>query len=356
MKKSIIKSIFIVLLCVMVLAAIVDYAITIYAYNSNIVHRYESYEPKMPRVSDFPGLNATEYSFENDHGEKLAGVLYSYDVEPKGIIIFAHGLGDGHRSYMGYADYFAQNGYYVFAFDVTGCDNSEGDSIRGVPQSVVDLDRAISFVEESGNFPELPIGLWGHSWGAYTVSAVLNYHPEVKAVIECAGCNASSDIFQLGAEEVLGDFACVMMPCVKIHEALHYGKYATQTAINGFDNSEAAVMCVHSDSDQVVGAKYGYDKYIAKYKDDPRFTFLVLEGRDHNYMFDDNTYREAFNEEFKKWAETLDYDPELKENYDRFVKDKADYINEHLDREKWSHKRDPELFKQFLDFYDKNLL
>jgi hypothetical protein len=105
----------------------------------------------------------------------------------------------------------------------------------------------------------------------------------------------------------------------------------------------------------VVAAKYGYDKYIKKYKDDPRFTFLVLEGRDHNYMFDDDSYRQAFNEEFNKWRDSLDYDPRDKVNYDRFVEDKANYIRENLDREKWSHKRDPELFKQFLDFYDSNM-
>ena len=276
--KKVIRNIIIVLICLVALVAILDYAGTVYAYNENIVHRYESYEPRMLKVSDFTGLNCTEYTFENNHGEKLAGYLYSYDLEPKGIIIFAHGLGAGQNGYMGYADYFAQNGYYVFAYDVTGCDASEGDSIRGVPQAVVDLDRAISFVENSGNFPDLPIGLWGHSWGAYSVSTVLNYHPEVKAVIECAGCNASSDIFQLGAEQMAGEYADVMMPCVKIHEALHYGKYASRTAMDGFDNTDAAIMCVHSDSDEVVAAKFGYDKYISAGRYNRRIVELITLG------------------------------------------------------------------------------
>ena len=37
------------------------------------------------------------------------------------------------------------------------------------------------------------------------------------------------------------------------------------------------------------------------------------------------------------------------------MKDKADYINEHLDRYKWSHRLDEELFDTFLEFYEKNI-
>ncbi|WP_028125397.1 helix-turn-helix domain-containing protein [Eremococcus coleocola] len=32
---------------------------------------------------------------------------------------------------------------------------------------MIDLDYSLSFVEDSGNFPNLLIGLFGHSWGAY---------------------------------------------------------------------------------------------------------------------------------------------------------------------------------------------
>ena len=59
---------------------------------------------------------------------------------------------------MDCANYFAQHGYYVFAYDATGNDDSEGEGVGGFPQGVVDLDHAISFVEKSGNFPDLPIG------------------------------------------------------------------------------------------------------------------------------------------------------------------------------------------------------
>ena len=49
---------------------------------------------------------------------------------------------------MDCAYYFAKNGYYVFAYDSTGSDASEGEGVGGTPQGVIDLDYAISFVED----------------------------------------------------------------------------------------------------------------------------------------------------------------------------------------------------------------
>lgn len=76
---------------------------------------------------------------------------------------------------------------------------------------MIDLDYSLSFVEDSGNFPNLPIGLFGHSWGAYCDCGVLTYHPEVKAIIACCGTNSSSDIFEIGGKEQAGNFIYAMM-------------------------------------------------------------------------------------------------------------------------------------------------
>ena len=67
------------------------------------------------------------------------------------------------------------------------------------------------------------------------------------------------------------------------------------------------------------------------------------------------TYINEFNAEFDKWLETLDYDYNAKENKERFSEEKAEYIERNLDRERWSHKLDTELFDRFVDFYDASL-
>ena len=175
------------------------------AYNVNFNQRFTSYEAKMLKTSDFEGLKRNQYQFTSNKNQKLTDYLYSSEKSPagnsdtsaKGIIVFAHGFGGGgHNSYMDCINFFAERGYLVFAYDANGNDESEGlgrkNAVGGLPQGVIDLNYAISFVEESGNFPSLPIYLWGHSWGGYSVVNVLNYHPEVKAVAEIAGFNAGA--------------------------------------------------------------------------------------------------------------------------------------------------------------------
>ena len=52
-------------------------------------------------------------------------------------------------------------------------------------------------------------------------------------------------------------------------------------------------------------------------------------------------------------AETLNYDYNSKDNKERFVEDKTNYINTNLDHEQWSHRLDEDLFGKFLDFYNQ---
>ncbi|MDE6364882.1 MAG: alpha/beta hydrolase [Lachnospiraceae bacterium] len=357
MKKTKKRKIFIVTLCIVaVLILAGDWALSVMIYDENFNKRFESYEPLMLYIDDFDGLQRTQYEFSSDKGQTLTGYMYHSGENQHGIIVMAHGLGGGgHNSYMDCANYFAHHGYYVFAYDATGNDESGGDGVGGLPQGVIDLDYAISFVEESGNFPDLPIGLFGHSWGGYSVCSVLTYHPEVNAVIACSGFNSSSDMFESEGKKQAGDGIYVILPFVKLHERIKYGSYASSTAMDGFAAAKAAVMIVHSADDSVVPTEYGYDIYYEKYKNDSRFRFIRFEDKGHNYVYHDRTYINEWNAAFDKWLETLDYDYNAAENKERFAADKADYIHSHLDRDKWCNALDMELFENFVRFYDENL-
>ena len=349
------KILFIVLFVVAVLIIAGDWALTVTVYNENFNQRFESYEPLMMYVDDFEGLQCSNYEFNSNKGQKLAGYMYHSGENQRGIIVMAHGFGGGgHNSYMDCANYFARHGYYVFTYDATGNDESEGEGVGGLPQGVIDLDYAITFVEESGNFPNLPIALFGHSWGGYSVCSVLTYHPEVKALIACSGFNASPNLFEAEGKKQIGNGIYLMLPFVKLHEKIQYSGYASNTALDGFSKSNAAVMIVHSFDDETVPIEYGYEIYYEKYKDDPRFRFIPFEDKGHNY-FNNDTYRNAFNAEFDQWLKTLNYDYNAEENRERFSEDKANYIYQNLDREKWCNSLDLELFEGFVDFYDEHM-
>ena len=297
-------AIFILSGVLLLLAAWIGISLGLYSVYFN--RRFDSKRSLMNQVFDYKGLNRTRYEIISDKGQTVVGYMYSAGEEQRGIIIFAHGYGNGgHNSYLENINYFAQNGYYVFAYDVTGNDESGGEGIGGVPQGMIDLNYVISFVEDSGNFPELPIGLFGHSWGGYSACSVLYYHPEIKAVIDCSGPASSSALIEGGGQCVVGPLAYAVTPVIKVYERAKFGEYAGITGIDGAKATAAKIMVVHSNNDNIVPISYGYEIYYSEFHDDPRFTFVRLEGKGHNY-----------------------------------------YLNV---------KNNPELYEDFVEFYDKNM-
>ncbi len=237
----------------------------------------------------FDGLQAEECTFESTEGLTLVGTKYSTaDLQPKGVVVFAHGFGaGGQNGYMNVFYRIVRHGYAVFAYDATANDASEGDSIGGLPQGVADLDRAIQYVKQQPEYSGLPILLMGYSWGAYSVGNVLNFHPDVSAAVILAGFNESAEMCITEFGGMLGEYrwaAKLMQPCVEIYERMLFGKYAAVSAMSGFRKSDAAVMVVHGGRDQTVPITIGYDTFYKKYGDDPRFRFVRIENRGHDVM------------------------------------------------------------------------
>ena len=288
--KGIVKFVVVSVLMVVFVALPI---LSVLTYESVFGHRFES--PAYYSVEDFPGLQCTSYEVESDKGQILK--VYNYyreDQEIKGMIIMSHGFGaGGHNGYMPFADIFTQNGYYALAYDATGNGMSEGESMKGLSQGLIDLDKIISFVESQQEFQGLPIMLFGHSWGGYCVSAVLSLHPEVTAVCELSGFNKTTDMFLADGLSMVGPAIYAMSPYVTIYDRIKFGSFASYTAEEGFGNTDAPVMIIHSEDDHEVPIVYGYDIYYEEYADDPRFTFVRYSDYGHGSVLG-SEHREDF--------------------------------------------------------------
>ena len=267
--------------------------ISVVVYEGVFGIRYDS--PMCYSLEDFPGLKCDTYEVESDKGQMLEAYnYYREDQEIKGIVIMAHGFAaGGHDVYMPFADIFAQNGYYAFAYDATGNGMSEGASMKGLSQGLIDLDKIISFVESEQEFKGLPIMLFGHSWGGYCVSAVLSLHPEVTAVCELSGFNKTTDMFLADGLKMVGPLIYGLMPYVTIYDIIKFGSFASYTADEGLSNSDVPVMIIHSEDDTEVPIEYGYDVYYEEYSDDPRFTFVRYSDYGHSSVLSDE-HRDDF--------------------------------------------------------------
>ncbi|SDA16207.1 hypothetical protein SAMN02910447_01102 [Ruminococcus sp. YE71] len=351
------KKIILIILIVLFVLNIADCVMSVVIYKENFDKRFTTPEP-FPHIEEFAELGATKYTFPSDKGQMLTGYMYRYPERnehqpPHGIIVMAHGFGGGHKSYMNIADWFAAHDYLVFAYDATGNDESGGDAVGGLPQGVIDLDHAISFVEEK--YPDMPIALFGHSWGGYSVMSVLKYHPEVKAVAECSGFAAASDMFEIEGKNQAGAFIYAMLPYVKLYDRIKFGKYAANGALDGFAQSDTPAMIIHSADDDVVPIAYGYDKIYKSFGSDPRFEFIRFEDAGHNHVYDSNEKREILNGKFEEWLKARGYDYEAPENAERLKEDKAYYMSNVMDKHEWNSTLNDELFEKIDTFYKKNL-
>ena len=265
-------------------------------------------------------------------------------------MVISHGLGGGgHNTYMPFIDYFTSNGYYVFAYDARGNDNSGGDAVEGLPQGIICLDNALHHVVAIEEYQDLPITLFGHSWGGYSVGNVLYMHPEIKAAVIIAGFNESEDLLEYQGQQMAGAGVHILMPYLKLYERIKFGKeFTAVSALQGLEKTNAGIMVVHSKDDATVPTKYGYDKFYEAFGNSDRFEFVLYEDKGHDYLFYSEAawaYREQLNADYKSYVEDngREYSAETKE----------EFMNGYLDK-KQCFEPDPVLMEQILNMFDEH--
>ncbi|MDD4324611.1 MAG: alpha/beta fold hydrolase [Eubacteriales bacterium] len=307
-KKKLIK----IVITVLVIVLVFPFVFSAIVYERNFNQRYEVYEPLSRSLDEFPALDREKHIFVSDKGQELVAYMYFHadadtdtaedGTSPRGVVIIAHGLGGGgHNVYMGLADYFASSDYLVFAYDATGNGESEGASAKGMPQGLIDLDYAIRYVKDSPAIGDLPIVLFGHSWGAYSAASVLNLHPDVKAVVISAGFDRTEDLFEEAGREMFGFTIKLFLPFVSLYERIKFGDYAKYGSTDGLDKSSAHAMVLHSADDEMISSEKSFDIFYERYATDPRFDFVQYQDRGHDtlwYADSARRYRDEFNEDF----------------------------------------------------------
>ena len=185
------------------------------------------------------------YSGQN----RLNGFIFGEDND-KGLIVISHGLGGGGLSYLREIRFFVDSGWRVFTFDKTASYTSEGRGTRGLPQSAIDLNAALNYIKSQEW--ELPIMLYGHSWGGYAVTAVLNFDHDICAVVSIAGFAGPMIMLQEAARVMMGPFGNLARPYLWALQQVLFGNYAGLCAVEGINRAGIPVMLIHGQADNVV--------------------------------------------------------------------------------------------------------
>ena len=307
------------------------------------------YSQSFGRVEEFPSdkfytyftweeIDRAKYSREELHfhsgRNKLQGFIYGASNN-KGLVIISQGLGGTADHYFPTIMYFVDNGWRVFAYNNTGVGGSEGKSVRGLIQSVIDLDAALTYVENSGELKDLPVMLSGHSWGGYAVCAILNYNHKVNAVVSFAGYNNGSDVIDEIAASYVGRAYYIMSPHVRVIEKVLFGKKSNLTAVDGINKVGIPVMIVQSSNDHLIPANttsiYAHREKITN----PNTVIVFRDGENaagHEFVFCSKEQQEYMNmaitswEAYKaehndaskfQWAEEINFDKALANELDQ---------------------------------------
>lgn len=268
---------------------------------------YSKYAPNY-RYKDirenYPRSNVSFKSGKNT----LQGYIYGEEND-KALLVFAHGIGWGHEVYLNAITRFVDNGWRVFAYDATGCCTSDGKGTMGLPQSALDLDNALTYVENDSELSKLPKFLMGHSWGGYAVSAVLNYGHDVKAVASVSGYAYPMETIEESIMGMLGKISVITKPFIWIDCFAAFGRNLNLSAVDGINKSNTPVLVIHGKEDTMI--HYDGASIISKQPQiiNPNVKYLTIEGKycgHHNVFYSEkaNDYMTAFNKQYDELSES----------------------------------------------------
>lgn len=250
-------------------------------------------------AADFPGLQAHPYCFTSQMGHDLKGYFYHYDHPvPERLVVFDHGMGNGHRAYMREIERLAKAGYLVFSYDHTGCMESGGENTNGFAQSLKDLDDCIHALKKEPALLVRRISVMGHSWGGFSTMNIAALHPDITHVVSMSGfVSVRRMLGQLFSGVVKG-----MQKPLYALESRSNPEYVNFDATESLRNTNAKVLLIASSDDTVVQKACHFDVLQQALSGKENIRFLVTEHKGHNpsYTCDAVRYKDDFFAQFQK--------------------------------------------------------
>ena len=269
---------------------------------------------------DFPGLKTHAYCFKSQMGHDLNGFFYYYDNPiPGRLVVFDHGMGNGHRAYMREIETLCKGGWLVFAYDHTGCMSSGGKDINGFAQSLADLDDCMQALKAEPALADRAFSVMGHSWGGFSTMNIAALHPEITHVVSMSGFVSVDRIVKQSLSGILGLYA----PTVIRLEQRQNPRYARYNALESLRKTRARVLLIYSADDKTVHKSVHYDPLVEYLSGKENIEFMLVDGKDHNpsYTTEAVAYKNGFWKELseaikKKELDTPEKQKEFMAKYD----------------------------------------
>lgn len=210
----------------------------------------------------------------------LKGYFYSNVKQSNDIVILIHGYGLTHRDYGIEIESLISSGFDVFAYDMTGCGDSEGNSLKGVIQFIIDAQNAIKYVSDLDSYKN--ISIFGHSTGAYAAAALLNeIDVKISKAIIVSGFNYPYTYLQMNMKKTFGAFSWFLKVFTYLIDKYRFGFKTMYTAVGGINKFNGKTFIIQGLKDEFVlydkESIYSCKKYIKNKK----VIFYLDKNGDH---------------------------------------------------------------------------
>lgn len=257
------------------------------------------------------------------YGKRINGYIYqASNVETfKGFVILSHGMFGTHIQYMLDINLMCENGYKVLAFDNYGCGISEGKSTVGLSNGIYCLENVIESVYKENINDDLPVFLYGHSWGGYSALGAAKRYSNIRGVI-----SRSAPISPVFAESDLlfyfnHKLYSAYKPFINLIIKLVLPKRMKINCISGVKrNKNTKFLILYAKNDQLIKIKHSAAFYFENhplsrvevaYSEYGLHNSIVDESGTKNYIMLVKKYNEIISkenheEELKKFVDNLD--------------------------------------------------
>ena len=230
-------------------------------------------------AKDFDGLFKIPYPFTSSLGHKLQGYLYSYENSiPGRLIVFDHGFGGGHESYMKEIEMLCRHGYRVLAYDHTGCMESEGEHTRGMAQSLHDLDDCIKAVKSDPALSSLDISVMGHSWGGFSTLNIAALHKDISHVVVLSGFVSVEKIIEANFPGLLKGYRKAVM-ALERETNPDYMQYDATKTLADFGGK---ALLIYSENDKLVNKSIHFNALYAALSKKENIKLILETNKGHN--------------------------------------------------------------------------
>ena len=249
--------------------------------------------------TDFDGLQREPFPFTASAGHTLQGYLYHYAAPiPHRLVVFDHGFGGGHRSYMREIELLCRHGFLVLSYDHTGCMESGGESPNGLGQSLCDLNDCITAVKADPRFNGFTLSVMGHSWGAFSTLNICSLHPEIAHIVAISGFVSVPLMVETFFTGLLRGYRRAIMDLEQRSNPMSFARNAVET----LSHCSARSLLIYSDNDPMCRKTPHFDTLAAGLSHQEHVRLLLVSDKGHNpnYTHDAVKYLAEYTSQLEK--------------------------------------------------------